>query len=127
MNLLDEYMTECVIMNVTRRKSPSGGYYEAYEDSDITFLAAVEITNSLNEQIAQKDGVKGIFEVHFKKPMRLPFGTVFKRYAASDGVTEKMFRVTSLDDEKSPRSSPLGLRVVRAEEFTPTESEGGNE
>ena len=50
--------------------------------------------------------------------MRLPFHAVFKRYA-TDEVEEKMFRVTSLDEEKTPKSSPLNLRVVRAEEFVP--------
>lgn len=122
MSLLDEYMTECVLMNLVSSKSPSGGYYEDYTESDVTFMAAVEITNSLNEETAMKDGVKGIYEVHFKKPMRLPFHAVFKRYA-TDETEEKMFRVTSLDDEKTPRSSALNLRVVRAEEFVPPTDE----
>lgn len=118
MSLLDEYMTECVLMNLTSTQSPDGGYIETYTESDVKFLAAVEITNSLNEETAMKDGVKGVYEVHFKKPMRLPYHSVFKRKAAS-GVDEKTFRVTSLDDEKTPKSSALGLRVVRAEEFVP--------
>ena len=123
MSLLDEYMHECVLMTVTRRKSPSGGYYETYEESDTKFLAAVEISNSTAVQIAQKDDFTSVYEVHLKKPMRLPFGSIFKRYADTDGITEKMFRVTSLDDEKTPVSSPLDLRVVRAEEFVPTKAE----
>lgn len=121
-DLLDKYMTECVLMNLVSAKSPSGGYYETYTESDVTFQAAVEITNSLTEETAMKDGVKGIYEVHFKKPMRLPFHAVFKRYA-TDEVEEKMFRVTSLDEEKTPKSSPLNLRVVRAEEFVPPPDE----
>jgi hypothetical protein len=122
MSLLDDYAVECEILNLVRTPTPGVGYYETYMPSGVKFNACVEITNSINEEEARKAGVKGVFEVHFPKSMRLPFHTVFRRYA-TDEVTQQDFRVTSLDDERTARSSPLDMRVVMAEMYDTDEPE----
>ena len=115
MSLLDEYMQEtgkCVMLDRISSSDGRGGMVYEYIDGAV-FDAAIYLTNSLEEQKAEKQGVTGLYQVTTRRDVRLEYHTVFKRL--SDGKT---FRVTSKDESKTPASSGLNMRVVKAEEYT---------
>ena len=123
MSLLDEYMSEtgkCVMLDRTTAPDGRGGIIYTYVEG-AEFEAAIFLTNSLEGEIAQKQGVTGIYQVTVKRNVRLEYHDIFKR--ASDGKT---FRVTSKDESKTPGSSSLDMRVVRAEEYEVTAEEVDN-
>ena len=114
MSLLDEYMQEtgkCVYMD--RRTIPDGRggiIYEYVEGAE--FDAAIYLSNSLEDEMAMKQGVTGLYQVTVRRDTRLEYHNVFKRL--SDGKT---FRITSKDESKTPASSTLNMRSLRAEEY----------
>ena len=123
MSLLDEYMSEtgkCVMLDRTTAPDGRGGIIYTYVEG-AEFEAAIFLTNSLEGEIAQKQGVTGIYQVTVKRNVRLEYHDIFKR--VSDGKT---FRVTSKDESKTPGSSSLDMRVVRAEEYEVTAEEVDN-
>lgn len=114
MSLLDEYIQDtgkCVFLDRTTTPDGRGGIIYDYKEG-AEFDAAIYLENSLNEQIAEKQGVTGIYQVTVRRNVRLEFHTIFRRM--SDGKT---FRVISKDESKTPASSSLDMRVVRAEEY----------
>lgn len=114
MSLLDEYIADtgkCVILDRTTQSDGRGGIIYAYAEG-AEFDCAITLDNSLEELMAQKQGVTGIYQVTFSRSVRLEYHTIIKRL--SDGKT---FRVTSKDDSKTPASSSLDMRVVRAEAY----------
>lgn len=114
MSLLDEYIQDtgkCVFLDRTTTPDGRGGIIYDYTEG-AEFDAAIYLENSLNEQIAEKQGVTGIYQVTVRRNIRLEFHTIFRRM--SDGKT---FRVISKDESKTPASSSLDMRVVRAEEY----------
>ena len=114
MSLLDEYIQDtgkCVFLDRTTTPDGRGGIIYDYTEG-AEFDAAIYLENSLNEQIAEKQGVTGIYQVTVRRNVRLEFHTLFRRL--SDGKT---FRVTSKDESKTPASSSLDMRVVKAEEY----------
>ena len=120
MSLLAEAMEQCVLID--KKTSPDGyGGYETILSEGAPFEAAIYMSNSVNTQVAEKQGVTGIYQITTKRAMRLEFHDVFKRL--SDG---QYFRVTSKDENKTPASTTLDMRVVMAEEYIPT-SNGGND
>lgn len=121
MSLLDEYIQDtgkCVFLDRTTTPDGRGGIIYDYKEG-AEFDAAIYLENSLNEQIAEKQGVTGIYQVTVRRNVRLEFHTIFRRM--SDGKT---FRVISKDESKTPASSSLDMRVVRAEEYE-LPAEGG--
>lgn len=120
MSLLDEYMADtgkCVLLDRQSKPDGRGGIIYTYVEG-AEFDAAIYLSNSLEEQTAQKQGVTGLYQVTVRRDVRLEYHTVFKRL--SDGQT---FRVTSKDESKTPASSSLDMRVVRAEEYLLTEDD----
>ena len=114
MSLLEEYIKEtggCVLLD--RKTSPDGrgGVIYTWEEG-APFDAAIYLENSLDAQLAEAQGVKGLYSVTVSRAVRLDYHDVFRRL--SDGKT---FRVTSKDDKKAPASSGLDMRSVRAEEY----------
>lgn len=111
MSLLSNAMEACVFMEKRRKPDGEGGYTtEWYEGAE--FEAAITLDSSIQAQIAQAQGVKGVYTVTVKKQVRLDYHDVFKRL--SDGET---FRVSSKDDSATPDSAGLNARTVRAEEW----------
>ena len=78
-----------------------------------SFEGVIRLDDSINTELAEKQGVKGVYTMTFAKPARLPWHTVFCRSADMT----KCFRVTSKDEKSSPASSSLDMRVVRCEEY----------
>ena len=112
MNLVDA-MKETFVRMDRRSNIPDvrGGYTTGYVDG-AEFEAAVEITNSIDEETAQQLGVRGVYEVNTSRSIRLQFHDVFRR--KNDG---KIFRITSKDESKTPDTTDLDMRIVRAEEW----------
>lgn len=115
MSLLTDAMTDCVYMNEVNVDVPDGrggtSTVHTWEEGS-GFIAGFELQNSLNEAVAQAQGVKGIYRVTTPRDVRLEYHRVFKRL--SDG---RLFRVESKDESSTPTSAGLDMRVVRADEW----------
>lgn len=111
MSLLTDAMTECVFMNESIESDGRGGYYTTWVPG-AEFIAGFELQNSLNEAVAQSQGVKGIYRVTTPRGIRLEYHKVFKRLSDN-----RLFRVESKDDSSTPASAGLDMRVVRADEW----------
>lgn len=113
MSLLAEAMDDCTMLDKTSVADGLGGYYRTWRDG-VQFLAAVTFNTSMEARIADKQGVKSLYTVITSKNMTLEYHDVFRR--ESDG---KIFRVTSDgDDQYTPKSATLDMRVVTAEEWS---------
>ena len=114
MGLLEEHMTECMLLNHTSVPDGYGGRIEQWSDSGITFLAAIVPESSMQAEIAKQMGVTSVYKVTTRKPMNLQYHDVFRRE-----YDKKLFRVTSNgDDKKTPDSATLNMRQVSAEEWS---------
>lgn len=111
MSLLSDAMTECVYMNETSIPDGRGGSITTWVPG-ASFMAGFELQNSLNEAVAQAQGVVGIYRVTTPRNVRLEYHRVFKR--VSDN---RLFRVESKDDASTPTSTGLDMRIVRADEW----------
>jgi hypothetical protein len=115
--LYKEALQECVYMNRAIVDSPYGGPKETYTEG-AHFKASVYLSNSLEMQRAEAEGVKGLYQITTEKLMRLEYHDVIKRLADPiNGDDEVILRITSKDDNSTPNSSTLNMRVVNAEEF----------
>ena len=114
MSLLDEAMTDCVMMRQTRQSDGYGGYTTVWTEETSPFKAAITFDNSIEARVAQVQGVTSVYTVTTRKDKVLMFHEVFKRL--SDGKT---FRVTSDgDDSATPASASLNMRQCTCEEWT---------
>lgn len=115
MSLIDEYTEPCVMLDKVTAADGYGGYTTIWREG-AEFNAVIVLDTSMQTRIAEKQGVTSVYTVSTKKAMTLKFPDVFRRI--SDGKT---FRVTSDGTDKaSPESAGIDLRVVTAEEYTPT-------
>lgn len=115
--LFKEALQECVMLNRAVIDSPYGGTTETYTEG-AHFYASVYLSNSLEMQRAEKEGVRGVYQITTDKSMRLGYHDVFKRLEDTvNGDDEIILRVTSKDDNSTPKSSLLDQRVVNAEEY----------
>ena len=115
--LFEEALQECVFMNRAIVDNPYGGTDETYTEG-AHFYASVYLSNSLEMQRAEQEGVTGIYQITTDKSVRLKYHDVFKRLKDTvKGDEEVILRVTSKDDNATPNSSLLDQRVVDAEEF----------
>lgn len=112
MTLLDAVNQKCQLYERQTVPDGYGGYTTVWRAS-VTFDAAMSADQSLQGEVAQAQGVTAIYTVLTGREINLQYHDVFRRI--EDG---KVFRVTSDgDDVKTPRSSALNLRSVRAEEW----------
>lgn len=110
MSLMSEQMIDCIIMDKTTTPDGYGGVITTWQEG-ATIKAAITYNNSLEAQIAEKQGVTGLYTITTTRSVVLRYHDVIKR--VSDG---KYFRVTSNgDDNKTPVSAGLNMRVVSAE------------
>ena len=116
MSMLDEYIQmtgKCVLLDVRRIPDGVGGNKIQYVES-IEFDAAIAKTSSIEAQVAEKQGVTGLYQVSISRNIKLQYHDVFRR--KSDG---KIFRVIfDGTDMAAPPSSKVYMRVVTAEEYT---------
>lgn len=114
MSLLDNALTDCVMMDKTTEPDGYGGEIKRWVDG-APFSAAIVFDSSMQARTAQAQGVSSLYTVTTRKNKQLEYHDVFRRL--SDG---KIFRVTSDGDDKyTPDTAALNMRQVTAEEWEP--------
>lgn len=111
MSLLESAFEKCVFIDKKHTDDGEGGYDVEWIEG-ARFGAAIVLDRSIRAQVAQSQGVTGVYTVTVSRDVRLGFHEVFKRL--SDG---KIFRVTSKDDDETPQSSAINARTFNAEEW----------
>ena len=111
-NLLGQMMDECRILNHVRTDDGLGGYTDTWTEG-ATFKAAIAKNDSIEQQIAEKQGITEAFTVVVKDSFTLDYHDVFKRI--SDNA---VFRVTSrTKDSTAHPASTVRIAKVTAERW----------
>lgn len=112
MSLIDVLKEPCRMIDKRTVSDGRGGTSTEWVEG-ATISAAITVDGSTQTKIAQAQGVKVVYTITTSRAINLQFHDVLRR--ESDG---KIFRVTSDgDDNKTPRSARLDMRVVTAEEW----------
>lgn len=111
------------IFNAFTQNDGYGGYVTTYEPG-ATFDAVLVLDDSLQAQVAEKQGVTGVYTLTYEKTLSLPWHTVIKKISG-EKLVGMYFRVTSKDENATPKSSSLNLRKAQCEEFVPTSGGAG--
>lgn len=112
MSLLTESYEPCIMYDKTTAPDGRGGIIASWVEG-ASFNAGIAINDTVEARIAQAQGAKAIYSIITTKDINLQYHDVLRR--VSDG---KIFRVTSDgDDNKTPPSAMLNMRVVTAEEW----------
>ena len=112
MSLLNQAMTDVVLMDKRREPDGEGGFITDWIES-VIFQAAIIFDTSMESRKAEKQGVSSRYTVTTNKSARLEYHDVIKRLR--DG---KIFRVTSDgDDKQTPKSASFQFLQVTAEEW----------
>lgn len=112
MSLIDEMMTDCVIMDKRTTEDGDGGTDDIWVPG-AKIRAAITNDSSTLAKIAEHEGVTGLFKITTYKNVKLRFPDVVKRL--SDG---QVFRVTSDgNDVASPDAVSFNISQVSAEKW----------
>lgn len=111
------------IWDLTTQNDGYGGFIQAYVPG-ATFVGVLVLDDSINAQIAESQGVTGVYTLTFEKALHLPWHTVFKKISG-EKLNGMYFRVTSKDENATPGTTRLDLKYVKAEEFVPAEVSDG--
>ena len=112
MSLLNQAMTDVVLMDKRREPDGEGGFITNWVES-VIFQAAITFDTSMESRIGEKQGVSSRYTVTTNKSAKLDYHDVVKRL--SDG---KVFRITSDgDDKQTPKSASFQFFQVTAEEW----------
>ncbi len=106
LNLLDQVMVPCKILNHIRVDDDFGGYKESWQEG-ASFVAAISRDSSTEAVIAERQELGEIYTVVTKRGFTLEYNDVFKR--DSDGA---IFKVTSNDTKSHPASSVKIAKVT---------------
>lgn len=79
----------------------------------LSFEGVLILNTSIEGQIAQKQGVTGIYTFAYPKSLNIPPKTILRR--VKDG---KIFRATDIDGVPTPDMSTLDMKVTRLEDYT---------
>ena len=113
LSLIDDFKTECVLLEKSRVPDGEGGWAVTWADG-MTFTAAIVMDNTLAARVAESEGMKAVYTVTTEKTMPLDFHDVFRR--SSDG---QVFRVTSDGKDKmTPDRASFQFSQVSAEEWS---------
>lgn len=114
--LIQDYMTACVFLNQSVVADGYGGYITTWTEG-APFDAVIIENNTTEAQVAGIAHKTTFYGVKVERNVPLEFHSVFKRL--KDG---KIFRIRVADSMDSPSFSPMDLKQLEAEEFTPTEA-----
>lgn len=115
MSLIDEFKTECTLLEKTRVPDGEGGWAVAWKDG-MSFDAAIVHNTTIQARVAEKDGMTSTFTVTTEKNMGLDFHDVFRRESDGD-----VFRVTSdSQDVQTPDRASFQFAQVTAEKWSLT-------
>ena len=111
-HLFEDILEECVLLDRISVSDGMGGYSKQWVDG-ATFTAAINKNNSLEAQVAEKQGVTDVYTITVYKGVNLEYHDVFRREL--DGLT---YRVTSnsKDNETPPRAT-FQIAQVTAERW----------
>lgn len=102
---------EFVVVNIILTDDGYGG--QAYRVVEgLHFNAVLILGNSIQAEIAQKQGVTGIYTLAYPKSLDIPARTVIRRI--KDG---KYLRTIELDGNPMPDESSIEVKVTRAEDY----------
>lgn len=79
----------------------------------LSFEGVLILNTSIEGQIAQKQGVTGIYTFAYPKNLNIPPKTILRR--VKDG---KIFRTTDIDGVPTPDMSTLDMKTTRLEDYT---------
>lgn len=112
MRLYEEMMESCVMMDRQTVSDGVGGFTYRWTQG-AEFNAAIVKDNTLNAQIAEKQGVSELYTITVPKGVTLEFHDVFKR--VRDSAT---FRVTSnIHESETPARATFQIGQVTAERW----------
>lgn len=113
MSMIEESMTEVVMMEKHGTSDGEGGYIMQWAEG-VHFRAAITFDASMQARIADKQGVTSLYTITTVKNAPLQYYDILKRL--KDG---KIFRVTSDgDDKQTPARAMFGQYLqVTAEEW----------
>lgn len=112
---IQDYITECVFLNQSVEADGYGGYTTTWTEG-APFDAVITENNSTEAQVAGIAHKTTFYGVKVERNVPLQFHSVFKR--KKDG---KVFRIRVADSMNTPTFSPMDLKQLEAEEYTPTE------
>lgn len=112
MSLLSDSQELFTLINEIIQDDGYGGYSTVYTDG-ASFRANISFNTSVEALRAKNEGVRSLYNVYTSRGLILKYHQIFRR--ESD---KKIFRVTSDgDDQFTPKSATLDLRLVTAEEW----------
>lgn len=112
MSLIESLKVECVLLERIRKPDGEGGFITTWKDGP-QFMAVIVHNQSLQAQVAEKQGVTSLYNVTVDKNVPLEFHDVFRR--VSDG---QIFRVTTdSKDVQTPKQASFSFAQVKAEEW----------
>lgn len=110
MSLIDDYMVKCHIMDKKTVPDGLGGVKTTWEQG-APIEAAITYNTSMEARVAEKQGVTSLYQITTKRAVVLRYHDVIVR-----DDDQRIFRITSNgDDNKTPQSAGLNMRVVNAE------------
>lgn len=110
MSLLDDFASECVLVEKRTTSDGESGYIVAWEDG-VSFTNYQAMDTSMEARRAEKEGVTSVYSALVRQDVPIEYGDYFR-----DTTTGNTYRVTSRPEEKvSPRSSTLNLKYFTAE------------
>lgn len=112
MSLIDAFYTPCVMLERRRRPDGLGGYTTTWADG-AEFMAAIVKNDTLEAQLAEKQGVTEVYTVTTPEGVGLEYHDVFRR--KGDGAT---FRATgNARDSMPPRAASFRFEQAKAERW----------
>lgn len=112
MNLIENMMDTCVIMNKSKVSDGEGGYITEWTEG-AEIKAAITHDTSIEALRAEKEGVTSTFTITTYRENQLDYHDVIKRL--EDG---RIFRITSeAGDKVAPIVSSLNMAQVKAEKW----------
>lgn len=112
MSLLDEAMENFIVINKQVVDDGYGGTVTEWVEG-ATIKGALTIQDSTETEIAKSLGATSLYKLTVRKNVELDYHTVLKR--VKNGL---YYRLTNdADDNKTPNSATLNMRVYRAELF----------
>ena len=101
-----------VVLNRNLTNDGLGGQEHTIVEG-LTFEGVLILNTSIEGQIAQKQGVTGIYTFAYPKNLNIPPKTILRR--VKDG---KIFRTTDIDGVPTPDMSTLDMKTTRLEDYT---------
>ena len=78
MSLIDDFMSDCVMLDKTTAADGYGGYTTVWNEGAV-FKAVITFDTSMQARTAEKAGVSSLYTVTTSRALTLEYHDVFKR------------------------------------------------